>query len=170
MVLPCELFSRGMQFAPIYIFGVLASVFGLQGKEKLFKEPLLSLALLCFIVCSMSYCHVDISYLNKAFKLLASFSVCYIALYYISSGSVKTEGKVVEVLCYIGKNSIVIYLTHFFFNDVFPTPQFNTQIQPFWVFVMSLLLTVFIVVACLFIGLVCDRFKWVNRIAYGRGW
>lgn len=170
LLLPCELFSRGLQFAPIYLFGVLGSAFGLQEKKELYKEPFLSLVFVLFVICSVSYCRVDNSYLNKACKFLASFSVCHIVLYYIHGSIINAGCRTIMTLCYLGKNSIVIYLTHFFFIGVMPTPQFDNQIQPFWVFIIGFALTTVILASCLFIGKICERFKWVDRIIYGRGW
>ena len=148
----------------------MASSFGLQSRDKVYREPALSFTFACFIVCSLTYCHSEMEYVNKICKLLASVSVCYCALYYINSHFVSEDGKMVRSLCFVGKNSIVIYLTHFFFIGVCSVPVFDNDIQPFWALSISLFLTAVIVVACLGIGMIIERFKWVNRLVYGRGW
>ena len=168
---PCDIFSRGLQFMPIYFFGVWARKTKLNEKEKIYKEPLLSLSLLAFIVCSLSYCHLDFGYLNKGCKFIASFALCFIALYYVNNHSINVDNKVVRALSYMGKNSIVIYLTHFFFWRVMPAPIFTLDMpQPFWALVISVVLALIIVGACLLIGKIAEKFKWFNRLVFGRGW
>lgn len=169
---PCELFSRGLQFFPLYSFGVLASVYRLnENKKILYQEPLLSVSLVVFFICSLCYCHADNHLLNKLCKLWASFSICYIAMFYMHNGYLNTDNRLSKVLMYVGKNSIVIYLTHFFFVQLFPFYIFS-EIQPiaFWSFVISLVMAVVIVFFCLLIGRIVERFKWVNRFVYGRDW
>ena len=70
---------------------------------------------------------------------------------------------------YIGKNSIVIYLTHFFFIKIMPTPIVEDfSPQPFWVLVLSFIATMVIILSCLIIGKIAEYFKWINRLVYGR--
>ncbi len=168
---PCELFSRGLQFYPLYFFGVLASEYRLNENKLIYQEPLLSISLVAFFICSLCYCHVDNHLLNKLCKLLASFSICYIALFYMHKGFLNADSRLSKVLMYVGKNTIVIYLTHFFFVQMYPF-YFFSEIQPtaFWSFVISIVMAVFIISFCLLIGRIVERFKWVNRFVYGRGW
>lgn len=170
-IYPCELFSRGMQFYPLYCFGVLASIYRLNDNKRIYQEPLLSISLVVFFICSLCYCQVDSHLLNKLYKLLASFSICYIALFYMHKGFLNTDSRLSKVLMYVGKNTIVIYLTHFFFVQICPF-YFFSEIQPttFWSFVISVVMAVVIIFFCLLIGRIVERFKWVNRLVYGRGW
>lgn len=168
---PCEIFSRGIQFSPIYVYGVLASTFRLHNRDVLYREPFLSIIFLLFVVSSMSYCHLDYEILNKLCKLLASFSICFLALYYINRRLLSIDNGIISSIKYIGKNSIVVYLTHFFFLQVFPLPLVEElSPRPFWALFLCLLFSVVIIVICLLIGKIVESFKWINRFVYGRGW
>lgn len=170
-VFPCELFNRGLQFFPLYSFGMLASVYHLNENKRIYQEPILSVLLVVFFISSLCYCHVDNHMLNKLCKLWASFSICFIAMFYMHNGYLNTDGRLSRVLMYVGKNSIVIYLTHFFFVQLFPSYIFS-ELKPtaFWSFVISLVIAGVIIFFCLLIGGLVERFKWVNRITYGRDW
>ena len=171
LLYPCDIFSRGLQFVLIYFFGVWASKTNLNEKAEIFKEPLLSLVLFAFIISSISYCHHDIEYLNKACKLISSFSICYIALYYINNHSINMNNKVVKMISFIGNNSIVIYLTHFFFLQITSIAFMpKISLNPFWSFFISLAISIVIIAVCLLLGKIVERFKWFNRLVYGRGW
>ncbi len=168
---PCEFFGRGIQFYPIYVYGVLASAFRLHNRDVLYKEPFLSMIFALFIVSSMSYCHLDHEILNKLCKLLASFSICFLALYYINGRYLSTNNRIINYTKYIGKNSIVVYLTHFFFLQVFPLPLVeDSSPKPFWTLFLCLLFSLVIIAICLLIGKIVESFKWINRLVYGRGW
>lgn len=168
---PCELVKRGLGFYPMYLLGVISSAYKLNEREKLYKEPIMSILFIVFVVCSLSYCQVVDGYLNKVCKFVASFAVCYIVLYYINGSFIYSENKIVKWLTYIGNNSIVIYLTHLFFWRLLPKPIFSDFTPTsFWSFVISLTMSIIMIMACLFIGKIIERFKWINRLVYGRGW
>jgi len=170
---PCELFSRGIQFYPVYMFGVITNRLALAGKSWMENPLFHSIALLSFSVASLSYCHMETALLNKAMKLLASFSICTLVIYYMRIKAITQigENKIVSVLCYVGKNSIVIYLTHFLMVKVLPSPSLLlNKIPSFWIFVISILTSIVIACACLLLGKIAERYIWVNRMVFGRGW
>ena len=168
---PALLFSRGIQFFPIYVFGVLASCFKFHEKAVLFKEPLLSIILVLFIVCSLNYCQLESTTICKLCKFSASFAICYVVLYFIWGRFVDTDNQYMKLLMYVGKNSIVVYLTHFFFLRLFFTPAFDsTTLTPFWSFIICLFMALIILLVCLMIGWIVEHFIWVNRLFYGREW
>lgn len=170
---PCELFSRGIQFYPVYVFGVIANRLNLTEESWIENSWLLSITLVTFCIASLSYCHMGVAALNKAMKLIASFSVCTLVVYYMRIKAITQvkENRMVKILCYAGKNSIVIYLTHFLIVKILPqaSQQLN-EVRSFWVFIVSLLVSVVIACSCLLIGKIAERFLWVNRFVYGRGW
>lgn len=170
---PCELFSRGVQFYPIYVFGVIANKLNLTEKSWIENSWLLTTAFLSFCVASLSYCRMDMALLNKIMKLLASFSICTLVLHYMRIKAITQIGdnKIVSALCYVGKNSIVIYLIHFLMVKVLPSPSLLlNEIPSFWIFVISLLTSVVIACACLLLGKIAERYIWVDRMVFGRGW
>lgn len=168
-VFPCEISSRGLQFLPLYLLGVVSSTFKLNEKTSLYKEPFLSLAILVFMVTSLKYCQVDISLMSKVCKFLASFSICYIVLYFINGSFISLDNNLVKMIMYIGKNSIVIYLTHFFFIKILPTPIVeDLSPYPFWALILSIIAASVIIPTCLIIGKIAEYFKWINRFVYGR--
>lgn len=148
-----------------YCFGMLSSAYRLNENTSIYKEPLLSVSVIVFFICSLSYCHLNNHLLNKVCKLLASFSICYIALFYMHKRFFNTDSRAIKVLMYVGKNSIVVYLTHFFFIQLFPYFIFS-DMQPmsFWTFIISFLISIVIVSFCLLIGKGVERFKWVARV------
>lgn len=166
---PCKIFDRGLQFLPIYAFGVLSSAYQLKDKTHLYREPFLSLSLTIFVVSSILYLNLHPVILNKVAKLSASFSVSYLALYMINTHLITGDNCIARTLVYVGKNSIVIYLTHFFFLQIMPmqlTERFWPM--PFWAFFGSLLLSSVVIVICLVIGRIVENFHLLNRLIYGR--
>lgn len=170
-VFPCELISRGLQFFPFYLLGVFSSEFRLHENSKVYREPILSIAFVLFVVASLKYSQTDLLYVSKICKFLASFCVCYIIMYYIGGHFIPKNNMLIETFIYLGKNSIVIYLTHLFMVRVVPAPIVErSSPYPFWVFVICILFSIIIISACLLLGLIANRFKWINRFVYGRGW
>ena len=169
LIYPCEVTSRGLQFLPFFVLGVISSAFDLKEKAAIFRDPLPSLATVLFLATSLRYCQIDIPLMSKALKFLASFSFCYLMLFYINGRFLYEENRIVKMIAYTGKNTIVIYLTHFFMVKLLPFPiAENLSPYPFWVFVLGVLVAMIIIPACLLLGKLAERFKWINRIVYGR--
>lgn len=172
---PCELFSRGLQFMPIYIYGVIANKMKLQDKYFVVNSIVISLLCVLFVVSSVSYMKMESVACNKLMKLIASISSCTLVLFYIKTKFVTelvdSGNKVFSPLIYAGQNSVVIYLTHFFFLNVLPYPlDILNQLHPFWAFLLALIFASVIAVVCLIVGEIVKRFVWIDRFVYGRGW
>lgn len=172
---PCDLFSRGLQFLPMYIYGAVAKKVNLQDRKWIENSVVLSLLFVLFVIASLSYMRMDSTAYNKLMKLIASASINTLLLYYVKIQSItKVEGKgtiVTLPIIYAGKNSIVIYITHILFWSVLPNPvNCLNIIQPFWAFILALFISIIISSACLLLGKIIERFIWINRLVYGRGW
>jgi fucose 4-O-acetylase-like acetyltransferase len=172
---PCELFSRGLQFLPIYIYGAVAKKVNLQDKSLLDNSLILSVLFVLFVVASLCYMKMESAAFNKLMKLIASASICSIILYYVRIRaiiSIDSWGKyLTQPIIYAGKNSIVVYLTHFLFLNVLPFHLKSLNLLcPFWAFIIALFFSLLICFACLLIGKVIESFLWVNRLVYGREW
>ena len=171
----CELFSRGIQFYPIYIYGVLANKLELTKKGWLENTLFLSILFVLFVASSLCYCKMESSILNKVMKLVASFSICTIILYYIKIRAITEQYGSnhwwINQITYVGKNSIVIYLSHFLFVKFMQNPiDTINDIEPFWALFLSIIASIVIVGVCLLIGRIADNFLWINRFVFGRDW
>lgn len=170
-IYPIGLFNSVIQYIPIFFYGVVASKFSLTGNRILTHPITAALFFVVFVISSNQYMKFDLSYINKLMKLLSSFSLCSIVLLFIKEQIISSidNNVVINAIKYIGKNSIVIYLTHFGFLTVFMSSlEAMNCLTPFWSFVLSLALSSVIILACLIIGLTIERFKWINRLLYGR--
>lgn len=167
---PCILFDRGLQFYPLFMFGLFSSQYSLHQKNKFYQNHFVSLIFVAFIISSFCYCQIDFTWANKVLKLIASFSISIISLYAMNN-HLFGKGDKVKMVSYLGQNSIVIYLTHFSFIGLMNMPIIPCYtISPFWTFVLSLSIAIIISLACLLVGKVVEKFEWINRLTYGRGW
>ena len=110
--------------------------------------------------------------ISKVLKLVASFCICTIVLYIIKSKVISgsdINNPFVGFVVYAGKNTIVIYLTHFFFVEMLKVPSVElNNLTPIWVLMISLCASIAIAAVCLLIGKVVEHFEWVNKLVYGR--
>ena len=170
----CSLFSRGIQFYPIYIYGVVAHKMSFASSKWIDNSLVQSLLLVFFVTTSLSYCRFDSSSINKMMKFVASASICTMVLSYMKLQLFQRyNGACLPIqngIYLLGRNSIVIYLTHFLFVKIWIMPGVMERLTPVWNLVLSLLFSLFIAAVCLLIGKIVERHLWVNRFVYGRGW
>lgn len=173
-IFPCNLFGRGLQFLPFYYLGSLACALKVTDYVKFFKEPVASFSLLLFMVSSLLFYKLDINYLNLLCKFISSLSISYIVLFtlFLNRLSSASGHLMIKSLTYFGRNSIVIYMTHFFFLKI-TTDRFlliEGQLTPYWEFTLFLIVSLIIIAGCLLIGKIIENFGWLDRMLYGRGW
>jgi len=163
-----ELFSRGIQFIPLYILGFLSCKYKLT--DYLIKNKLLlAFVTALFVILSIQYNYDQNLYFHKCLKL--GIGVCAsLSLFCVSKiMDINYENTLIKLLCYAGKNSIVIYLTHFHLIKVFwEEAEWFNSFTSGWTFIISFFASVIICLASLFIGKILETVPLLNRIVYGK--
>lgn len=171
LVYPMKVINSVIQYIPIFFYGVVISKFDNDRKDLFCNVLLRNVFLVVFVMSSIYYLKFEEAYLNKLMKLLSSFSLSSIVVYCMRERVISSfnENKIIKVFSYIGQNSIVIYLTHFEFLLLFEPPaELLNRFTPFWVFIITIILSSPIISFCLLLGKIMEHFKWVNRFVYGR--
>ncbi len=164
----CELFSRGIQFVPMYILGFLCCKY--KWIEYFIKHKfIIFLFSTLFIVLSIQYNYDQDPIYHKLLKLATGIcaSISFFSISKIMN--VNYDNSLIKLLCYAGKNSIVIYLTHFHLIKVFEIEIFwLNNITSAWTFIFSLFASIIICLMSLLIGKTIETVPLLNRIVYGK--
>lgn len=140
----------------------------------------MSFCLVVYIISSIFYKHTSLSLfsfgenssaIDLILKFVASISFTIVLVHFFESSKSIYQSRIVKAFAYMGKNSIVIYMTHVLFLAILYNPT-NTQlpITQLWTFIIAT--SIAIVVACvsLLIGRIIESFPYIDRLLYGRGW
>src|SRR5690606_6010544 len=126
--------------------------------------------LLLFVVCSLSYNWYSYGYNGiplKFFKYPAGISATIILWKY--SIAIDYSNWFNRFLLYCGKNSIVIYLSHFGLVVISKDLLSPCGTLTFsWTLFVASIFSIFIVLTSLFMGKLMEQFPFLNKLLYGR--
>ena len=168
LLMKCELFSRALQFIPLFILGFLCCKYKLI-EYVIQRKFILFLFTTLFIILSVQYNYDQGPVYHKVLKLAVGIcaSISFFAVSKIAD--INYDNRLIKLLCYAGKNSIVIYLTHFHLIKVFGDDMYwFNEFTPGWTFIISFFASVIICLMSLFIGKLLETVPLLNRIVYGK--
>lgn len=147
-------FKQAFIYLPVLSIGVLLKQNCLFGKSFRYYLPCFAITLLCIIVAR--YYHWTVPYVSYAFNYSNESVLPLLLLSAIGSygfiGLCKRLGNF-TLLVYIGKNSLVFYITHILIIQIVFTYSLSLPIYDFWI---AMCVYVFCFIAVLLLGSLCS--------------
>ncbi|MFT3703318.1 MAG: acyltransferase family protein [Agriterribacter sp.] len=167
VIKPLGLFISSSSFLLYFLFlfsGVFAYKYSIIS-NVLLNQWIFSISLLLFIVLSGRYDYNDNGNLNKLLKIIIAFSAIS-SLYYIVR-KIKWNPTVDKYVQLLGRNTIVIYTTHFAINWFFKGVPLFSNLGLVSLILVNFVLALIVIIACLLIFEIVQLSPLLNFLLYG---
>lgn len=163
---------RVTKFFQFFILGTLAMKYRPKYESLMSSEVVKAVLLVSYFVVLFSLTY-DMSPVlhhflrDVALRYFATFAI--VSFFVCHADSFQRETKINSLIIYIGQNSLVIYLLHYFFLPHFnPLPEWLTKLNLLTVNLLSLFYTVAITALCLLFGKFLSNSKYFRKYALGK--
>ncbi len=162
----CNVAERGLHYMPLLVCGIIfyqKNFFQLISRNDI----MVMLSIMIFLVCSV---HYDDS--QRIFYKLLKYPAgvgASIMLYTITS-KLDFNNRLNRAIVFCGRNSIVIYLTHFSFVSFISTPcqtDYYYSVTPIAVFAVAFFVAILLIFICLGFGRIVRISPLLFRLLYG---
>jgi fucose 4-O-acetylase-like acetyltransferase len=153
-----------LSLAVFFFLGVILSKNEIL--KRVIKHPLILFAgFLAFFLLIGQYQYLSDSKMNKLVRIVVSCA-SIIVIYNVSSLNLGSK-KIDEFLQRYGKNSLIIYILHFFLVEIFINNYFFPPLGIFYTFLFFSINAMIVVEMCLFIKKVVSTSSYLNFLLFG---
>lgn len=163
---------RVTKFFQFFVLGTLAMKYRPKYESLMSNEVVKAVLLVSSFVVLFSLTY-DMSPVLRHFlrdvalRYFATFAI--ISFFFCHANSFQRKTKVNSLIIYIGHNSLVIYLLHYFFLPHFnPLPEWLVGLDIVTVNLLSILYIVAITVLCLLFSKFLSNSKYIRKYALGK--
>lgn len=163
---------RVTKFFQFFVLGTLAMKYRPKYESLMSNEILKASLVVAYFVVLFSLTY-DMSPVLRHFlrdvalRYFATFSI--VSFFVCHAYCFQRESKINSLIIYIGQNSLVIYLLHYFFLPHFnPLPEWLVGLDIVTVNLLSILYIVAITVLCLLFSKFLSNSKFVRKYALGK--
>lgn len=165
-------------YFPFFVIGVLSRKYQFLFERIIFSENLITLGLLSFVIIEYVICsahttdmYVTYGKIGYLMQITVKYIATYIliALFYRNSKIFQQNTRLIKSLCLLGRQTLDIYLLHWFFIPTIPTLYIYVQngINPIFEIVFSSIIATIVILVAWTTGIVIKNSKWLSKWLLG---
>ena len=163
---------RVTKFFQFFVLGTLAMKYRPKYETLMNNEIMKAALLVLYFVVLFSLTYDTSPVLHHflrdvALRYFATFAI--LSYFVCHADGIQRESKINSLIIYIGKNSLVIYLLHYFFLPHFTSlSEWLTGLDTVTINLLSMIYTITITVLCLLFSKFLSNSKYIRKYALGK--